>query len=150
VTFRLEDGNVIAVEPDRETIAKLVDISNVLRGRVLGDGGERYARDGTWTHPGLGPSPAIARPSARDRRGFFRGLFGIIDEQDRADRPNLARQPFRKGDTIRDTQGFNATVVGIEFVNGAGLDLVVIRYADGRLRKVAVRSGQIALVRPVP
>ncbi len=139
VVFRLADGNLVASDPDRPTVSKLVDMATRLRGRVLGDDGERYARDGSWTHPAAGAGRVGG--ATQDRRQFFRGLFDMARQSVRATpaRPNA---PFHKGDRVRDTAGNVATVLGIEYVNGGGLNVLVTRFPDGRLVKRALRTTQ--------
>jgi hypothetical protein len=131
--FHLEDGNIVVRVADRPTIVKLVELSNALGARVLGDDGERYGRDGSWTHPAAASLANSLARGSQDRRSFFRNLVGLAHEGPRSARSVLAdRAPFRKGDRVRDVNGDEAVVLGIEFVDGEALDIVVIRYADGR------------------
>jgi hypothetical protein len=131
--FRLEEGNVVADDVDRPTIVKMVEISNSLGARVLGDDGERYGRDGSWTHPAAANLASSLARGTHDRRSFFRNLVGLAHDGPRSARSVLAnRQPFRTGDRVRDVNGDEAVVLGIEYVDGEALDIVVIRYPDGR------------------
>src|SRR5512139_1423506 len=46
--FDWYEGCVITVSPDRNTVAKLLDIANWLGGRVQGDDGETYESADQW------------------------------------------------------------------------------------------------------
>jgi len=139
--FALDDGNLVAREADRPTIVKLVELSNSLGARVLGEDGERYGRDGSWTHPAAANLAHSLTRGSHDRRGFFRNLVGLAHDGPRSARSVLGgRAPFRKGDRVRDVNGDEAVVLGIEFVDGEALDVVVIRYPDGRTARAPIGS----------
>jgi hypothetical protein len=145
VTFTLDHGNLVARDPDRATIAKLVDLSNDLRGRVLGDEGERYGRDGSWTHPAAAMLASSIVHTARDRRSFFRSLVGITRPNgQRSPRSVLGgRSPFRKGDRVRDIAGNAATVLGLEHVDGRNRDIIACRYDAGHTGRFPVGAHRL-------
>jgi hypothetical protein len=128
VAIWLLDGNLVAKNPDRSTITWLVDLASRLGARVVGDDGEIYARDGTWSHP----EAETASTDASSRRSFFRSLVGRARTQANVAGARLRGAPFRKGDKVRDAWGNVGTVIGIEFVNGGVLDILIVRYDDGR------------------
>jgi len=128
VALWLLDGNLVAKNPDRVTITWMVDLAARLGARVVGDDGEVYARDGSWSHP----EAETASTDAGSRRSFFRSLLGRARTQMSVAGARLRGAPFRKGERVRDVWGNEGTVTGIEFVNGGVLDVVIVRYDDGR------------------
>lgn len=149
--FSLERGNLIARDADRPTIMKLVELSNALGARVLGDDGERYGRDGAWTHPAAATLARSLTRTRHDRRTFFRNLVGLAQDGPRSARSVLAdRAPFRKGDRVRDVDGGEAVVLGIEFVDGDAQDIVVVRYPDGRLARAPVGRHFLDIIARAP
>jgi hypothetical protein len=135
VTLWLLDGNLVARQPDRPTITLLVDLAARLDGRVVGDEGEVYARDGTWTHAEAETASGPAEPA---RRTFLRSLFGRAREPARVAGARSATAAFRKGDRVRDPWGNKGIVTGVEFVNGGALDIVIVRFDDGRERRMSL------------
>lgn len=149
--FRLEAGNLIADTADRPTIVKLVEVSNALGARVLGDDGERYGRDGSWTHPAAATLAHSLTRTRHDRRAFFRSLVGLAHDAPRSARSVLGdRAPFRKGDRVRDVDGVEATVLGIEFVDGDAGDIIVVRHDDGSLARAPVGRHFLDIVARAP
>lgn len=130
VVFWLLDGNLVARIVDKPVIATLVDIAGRLDARVVGDDGEIYARDGTWTNP---EAESRSPPAEGSRRSFFRSLFGRRTKPPaRAAGARLQTPAFRPGDRVRDPWGREATITGVEFVDGGALDMLIARYDDGR------------------
>jgi hypothetical protein len=59
-------------------------------------------------------------------------LLGPVRDRAQVAGTRLKSAPFRKGDRVRDAWGNLGEVVGIEFVNGGVLDVLIVRYPDGR------------------
>jgi hypothetical protein len=137
VVFWLLDGNLVVKNPDRATITRLVELAARLDARVVGDDGEVYARDGTWSNPDAETS---SRPTSPGRRSFLRSMLGRARESARVAGARLKGAPFRKGDRVRDIWGNEGTVTGVEFVNGGALDIVIVRFDDGRELRLSLMA----------
>jgi len=60
--FDWSDGNVFTTDPDRATVAKMLQIATVLKGVVQGDDGEFYESARQWTaHNGGTPTGSLPR-----------------------------------------------------------------------------------------
>ena len=137
VVFWLLDGNLVVKNPDRATITRMVDLAARLDARVVGDDGEVYARDGTWSNPDAETS---SQTPDRDRRSFLRSFLGRARDTAKVAGARLRGAPFRTGDRVRDIWGTVGTVTAIEFVNGGVLDIVIVRFDDGRERRLSLMA----------
>jgi hypothetical protein len=137
VVFWLLDGNLVARNPDRTTITRMVDLAARLDARVIGDNGEIHARDGTWSNP---EAETSSQPPDPGRRSFLRAVFGRARTRAQVAGARLKGAPFRKGDRVRDTWGNTGTVTSIEFVNGGSLDIVIVQFDDGRERRLTLMA----------
>jgi len=137
VVFWLLDGNLVVKNPDRPTITRMVDLAARLDARVVGDDGEIYARDGTWSNP---EAETSSQPPDPGRRSFLRSFLGRSRTAARVAGVRLPGAPFRTGDRVRDTWGNPGTVSAIEFVNGGALDIVIVRFDDGHERRLSLMA----------
>jgi hypothetical protein len=124
--LRWEDGEVVAKNPGKELIGRMVALARELGAKVQGDDGEIYRENGSHFEEDRNESAAApARPGLMKRIAQgFRARRALREAQDQAPQ-------FRVGQRVNDPWKQPGTVIAVDRNANAGMGSVRVRLDTG-------------------